>query len=238
MKSVPIEILAKYYARLYTYESNFQKNINKDLRMNKIDIYKSYIKALYDGVRLRSLPLSNEKILYRVGNLSNDEINKIKKYIKNKIEGLPSSIAFSKSFLSFSKDENEAKKYLEYTDKNLPKVLFRLINDNNEGYNLSTHGDIEKISYYPNEKEVLFFPFSSFEIKDIQNINIENEKGYEIILLYLGKYLKDIENDKNIKINENEIPDTKFKKQLCEVGLIEKGKIQKINTKILYNDFK
>ena len=201
-------------------------------------IYKSYIKALYDGVRLRSLPLSNEKILYRVGNLSNDEINKIKKYIKNKIEGLPSSIAFSKSFLSFSKDENEAKKYLEYTDKNLPKVLFKLINDNKEGYNLSTHGDIGKISYYPNEKEVLFFPFSSFEIKDIQNINIENEKGYEIILLYLGKYLKDIENDKNITINENKIPDTEFKKQLCEIGLIEKEKIQKINTKILYNDFK
>ena len=117
-------------------------------------------------------------------------------------------------------------------------TVFKLIKDNKEGYNLSTHGDIEKISYYPNEKEVLFFPFSSFEIKDIQNINIENEKGYEIILLYLGKYLKDIENDKNITINENEIPDTEFKKQLCEVGLIEKGKIQKINTKILYNDFK
>jgi len=117
-------------------------------------------------------------------------------------------------------------------------TVFKLIKDNKEGYNLSTHGDIEKISYYPNEKEVLFFPFLSFEIKDIQNINIENEKEYEIILLYLGKYLKDIENDKNITINENEIPDTKFKKQLCEVGLIEKGKIQKINTKILYNDFK
>ena len=159
-------------------------------------------------------------------------------HLNNKIEGLTCLIAFSKSFLSFSKDKKEAKKYLEYTNKNLPKILFKLINDNKEGYNLSTHGDIEKILYYPNEKEVLFFPFSSFEIKDIQNINIENEKGYEIILLYLGKYLKDIENDKNITINENEIPDTEFKKQLCEVGLIEKGKIQKINTKILYNDFK
>ena len=45
MKSVPIEILAKYYARLYTYESNIQKEMNKDLRMNKIDKYKSYIKT-------------------------------------------------------------------------------------------------------------------------------------------------------------------------------------------------
>ena len=94
MKSVPIEILAKYYARLYTYESNIQKNINKDLRMNKIDKYKSYIKTLYEGVRLRSLALSEDIELYRVGNLSNDEINKIKMHLKNKIEGLPSLISF------------------------------------------------------------------------------------------------------------------------------------------------
>ena len=79
MKSVPIEILAKYYARLYTYESNIQKEMNKDLRMNKIDKYKSYIKTFYEGVRLRSLILSEDIELYRVGNLSNDEINKILK---------------------------------------------------------------------------------------------------------------------------------------------------------------
>ena len=78
MKSVPIEILAKYYARLYTYESNIQKEINKDLRMNKIDKYKSYIKTFYEGVRLRSLNLSEDIELYRVGNLSNNEINKKK----------------------------------------------------------------------------------------------------------------------------------------------------------------
>ena len=235
---VPIEILAKYYARLYTFESNIQKCINKDLRMNKIDKYKVYIKTFYEGVKLRSLTLSKDSILYRIGNLSYDEINKIKTHLKNKITGLPCSIVFSKTFLSFSKDESEAKKYLEYTDKKLPIVLFKLINDNEEEYNLSTHGDIEKISYYPNEKEVLFFPFSSFEIKDIQEINLENEKGYEITLLYLCKYLKYIENDKNIIINEDKIPDTEFKKQLCEFGLIEKEKIQQINIKTIYNDFK
>ena len=69
-------------------------------------------------------------------------------------------------------------------------------------YSLSTHADIEKISFYPNEKEVLFFPFSSFEIKEI---NINNENIYEIKLLYLGKYFKKLEskinndNDNNIK---------------------------------------
>ena len=109
---------------------------------------------------------------------------------------------------------------------NSPKVLFKLINDNNEGYNLSTHGDIEKISFFPDEREVLFFPFSSFEIKDIKEVYNGNENIYEIKLLYLGKYLKDIENDKNIIINENKIPDNEFKKQLYESGLIKKKKFK------------
>ena len=38
-------------------------------------------------------------------------------HLNNKIEGLTCLIAFSKSFLSFSKDKKEAKKYLEYTNK-------------------------------------------------------------------------------------------------------------------------
>ena len=125
--------------------------------------------------------------------------------------------------------------------------MFILEKKDNEGYNLCTHGDIEKISYFPKEQEVLFFPFSSFEIKDIKEAKIEGEKGYEINLLYLDKYLKDIENDKNIIINENKIPDTEFKKQicetefkkqLCETGLIKEEKIENINTKILYNNYK
>jgi len=105
-------------------------------------------------------------------------------------------------------------------------------------YNLSTHGDIEKISSIPNEKEVLFFPFSSFEIKKIEEKNIGKEKRYEITLLYLGKYLKEIENNKNIINKENKIPESEFKKLLCEVGLIKPEKIKDISTKILFNEFK
>ena len=48
------------------------------------------------------------------------------------------------------------------------KYYLKSKNDDNIDYTLSTHADIEKISYLPNEKEVLFFPFSSFETQDIQ----------------------------------------------------------------------
>ena len=82
---IPFEILSKYYARLYTAESDFYKNINKDLGLNKVVKYLPYIKTLYEGVKLKSLPLANKNILYRGSKISNEEIIKIKEYInKNK----------------------------------------------------------------------------------------------------------------------------------------------------------
>ena len=160
-------------------------------------------------------------------------------YLNNKIEGLPGSIIFSKQFFTFLKDFNIAKKFLRFVkNKNISKVLFILEKFEIEGYNLCTHAVIEKIISYYREREVLFFPYSSFEIKDIKEIKIDDEKVYEIRLLYLDNYLRDIENDKNIIINENKIPDTEFREQLLKVGLIKEETIQKINTKILYNTFK
>ena len=240
MKNIPIEILSRFYSRLYTADSTFHRNINKDLGLNKKEIYLPFIKTLYEGVKLKSLPLSNDKVLYRGSKISNVEINDIKNYMKKKIEGLPSSIVFSKSFLSFSKEKNVAEKFLkdENKDKNLSKVLFILEKDDNCGYNLSTHGDIEKISFFPNEREVLFFPFSSFEIKSLEEKYIGKEKIYEIKLLYLGKYLKDIENDNKLINNEILIPNSKFKEKLEDFGLIKKEILKKINIKKIYNEFK
>ena len=215
VSNIPLELLSKYYTRIYTEDnSQFYKDINKDLRENKINNYLSYIKVLYEGVKLKSLPLSNDKILYRGSILLNKEIEKIKNYLKNKIKDLPSSIIFSKSFLSFNKDRNIAKYFLNMNkndNKEFSKVLFILEKDDYMNYSLSTHADIEDLSFFK-EKEVLFFPFSSFEIKDINQIYDNNEVIYEIKLLYLGKYIKELKKDKNIK--KNIIPDSEFKKEI------------------------
>jgi len=240
MINIPIEVLSKYYARLYTAESNFYKDINKNLGLNKKEKYLPFIKTLYEGVKLKSLSLASDNILYRGSKISNEEVEKIKTYLNKKIDNLPGSIVFSKSFLSFSKDKGTAEKFLKYKNKNenLSKVLYILEKDDNIGYNLSTHGDIEKISFVPKEREILFFPFSSFEIKEIKEINIGEEKGYEIKLLYLGKYLEEIENNKNIINKEKEIPDSEFKTQLIEFGLIKPERIKNINSKTLYIEYK
>ena len=70
------------------------------------------------------------------------------------------------------------------------KVLYIINIDKDLDYDLSTHSDIQNISFHFYEKEVLFFPFSSFEIKNIKEKNFKSENIYEIELLYLGKYLK------------------------------------------------
>ena len=236
IKDIPIELLSKYYARLYTFNSKFYKSINKDLRDNKRDDYMQYIKILYEGVKLKSLPLASNKVLYRGSKITNNEIEEIKKNLDRKKEDLPGVIVFSKSFLSFTKDEIIARSYLdekeESKNKNLFKVLYTIEKDDNLNYDLSTHCDIENISEFPNEREVLFLPFSSFEIKDLKETIKYGETVYEIKLLYLGKYLKELENIDYTKITK--IPDSDFKKEI--VGLIPKQKME--NTKEVVEKFK
>ena len=73
--NIPLELLSKYYARMYTADSNFYNDINKDLRNNKKENYLSFIKVLYEGVKLKSLKLASNKELYRGSKISSDEIN-------------------------------------------------------------------------------------------------------------------------------------------------------------------
>ena len=245
VSNIPIELLSKYYTRIYTdNDSRFYSDLNKGLRENKVNEYISYIKVLYEGIRLQALPLSSDKILYRGTLLSNQEIGNIKQYLNKKIEGLPGAIIFSKAFLSFSKSKDIALYFLnmnENKNKELSKVLFTLEKDENIDYSLSTHSDIEKLSYFE-EKEVLFFPFSSFEIKDIQEINDKNEKIYEIKLLYLGKYIKEFKKDKTFIEKSHIIPNTEFKKEIIKAGLIKPENFNiKNNTKDLikkYDEYK
>ena len=65
IKNIPIKLLCKYYARLYTLQSPFYKDINKNLRENKKDKYLLYIKVLFKGIKLKSLKLASDNILYQ-----------------------------------------------------------------------------------------------------------------------------------------------------------------------------
>jgi hypothetical protein len=241
MPNIPIELLSKYYIRFYTdEESKLYSVMNRDLRKNNKDNYITFIKVLYEGIKLKSLPICSNKKLYRGSKLSNEEIKLIKKYINSKHENLPGAIVFSKTFLSFTKDKTIAEKFLnlEGENSNLSNILFILRNDDKIDYISSTHADIENISLFPYEKEVLFFPFSSFEIRDISEKYIKGQKIYVIELLYLGKYLKEIIKDRNVFETEENIPNTEFRKEIIKFGLIKSESIQnKKSMKILFEKY-
>ena len=235
LSDVPIEVLCKYYLWIYTDEkSKFYKDLNEDLRNNKIDNYLTYIKVLYKGIELKSLPLASKVELYRGTVLKLREIEKYNNALENKkkenLKDLPGPVIFSKSFLSFSKSREEAEKFLKNDKDNslsleeLTNVLFILEKDYNIDHSLATHADIGNISLFPKEQEVLFFPFSCFEVKEI--IPKKNERRYEIIIIsYLGKYLKNIKID---ALNEipKEIPDSEFKKEITNSGLIKRENVK------------
>ena len=192
IRNIPIELLSKYYIRLYTIESNFYRDINKELRENNIMYYLPYIKILYEGIKLRELKLPSNSFLYGCGVLSVKEIDKIKKYLEEKPRKDQQKIIILKSFFSFTKEREIAEKFFDNKIKersDLKNVFYVLEIDDNENYDLLTYADIDNISYFANEKEVLFFPFSSFEIIEIRQTIINKEDNYEIKLLYLGRHL-------------------------------------------------
>ena len=234
MYNIPIEILSKYFIRLYSIESNFYRDINNDLRKDHIENNLLFIQTLYEGLNLEALPLAKKKELYRGSLISKHEKEQIEEYLKKKKDYLPCSLAFCKSFLSFTKEKHIAERFLKRAEEKngLYKVLYILEKDDNIDYNLSTHCDIEHLSAHPYEKEVLFFPFSSFGIKSI--IFIKQENRYEINLVYLGSFLKDFEFKKKDIISNSEM-----KEQFSKSGLIDPKKLEnKTNEKIVeeYND--
>ena len=182
-KNIPIEILSKYSARAYTLESDFYKTLNFDLMKSKMNNnYKTFIKILYNGIDCKSFSSFTGKVLYRGSRINKSEIEKILEYKnKNKLNNI---VVFSKAFLSFSEDESKAKQFLGKSENKFIGILFELQNYDNSKQ--ESNADIQKYSAYKNEKEILFFPGSSFIIKDISYI--DNNERVKIILNYNGKF--------------------------------------------------
>ena len=238
MKSVPdipMDILSKYYIRLYTIEGNFYKFMKNDLlsdfNQNNV-IYQSYIKTLYEGVENNSLNKYNGQELYSAQNLSDEEIQELLKYKNDKISNLPMSVIFSKGFLSFTKAKNVAEYFIQNFNKN---TLLTIVGSRKE-FNLDTHADIEELSFYKNEKEVLFFPFSAFAIEDF--MVDEETKINNIKLTYLGKYIKKFENDKKFNISTDKLPNTRFKELFKKSGLVKEDVIDNMKINDISNKYK
>ena len=238
IEEIPIQLLSKYYIRIYTYESNFYYDLNTNLRNTtemEMSKYLPFIKTLYKGVDLKSLPLYTQKgKLYRCSKASIVDINNVEIHMKEHVD-FPTYIVFSRVFLSFSKNENQAKVFLKgpIDNKKLYKVFFVVEKDDNIESSFSSHADIENLSSHEDENEVLFFPFSAFEIINIEDEIIDGENVKKIALNYIGKYLKEFKIDeKNIDIvPEIILPDSKFKENLIKSCLVKEKEVSNITNK-------
>ena len=230
-ENIPIKLLYKYYIKAYTSESDFNNELNKDLLNGKINEYINFIKIIYEGIKLNSFINSSNINLYYGSKMKNEEIIKIKKCLNERKEDLPRIIIFSKTFLSFSKDKIIAEKSLRKYNTNEIPVLFVLEKNNNNI--LNTHCDVENISFFPKDKEVIFLPFSCFEIKEIKNIIINEIEVFEIKLNYLEKYEYKIEEEMKKIENDEIIPSSIFGENICDI--INKEDINKLTIKTLLN---
>ena len=181
-KHIPFEILSKYWARCYTVECDFYRILNNELMKSILKFnYKTFIKMLYTGVEINSLNSYSGEYLYRGATINRIEIDKIKEY-KNSNK-LSKIVVFSKAFLSFSELRTEAERYCGDADRTKIGCLYILENKNRNLH--ESNANVQKYSQYPDEKEILFFPGSSFFIKNIKDIN---ENRVEITLNYHGKF--------------------------------------------------
>ncbi len=267
VSKVPLEILCKFYARAYTIQCNFYKNMNNDLIKGKKENYLTYVKVMYEGIKLEAFKFYNSKLpLYRCNRLKKNEIKRMEDYLseqnEEKMKDLPSIIIFSKAFLSFSKEESQALKFLKKTKKsdndtviptffileNSESVLENSEYEDNKrlsgskDINSITHIDLdEELSLYQAEKEVLFFPFSCFEIKKIEEGIKKGIKCSIITLNYLTKYESKIkECFEKEKINNSFYllkDDDIFYKEFKQFQIVPQKEMKNLNSQMIIEKF-
>ena len=230
LKGIPHEIIAKYFIRIYTEDTPFYGELNRLLMKKKGEDYQAFIDILFEGLINKSLSFSKSENLFRGTQMSKIELDEImKKYEEWKVKDdktLPSFLLYSRCFLSFSKEEKIAMSFLRNLRDNCCYTIFKLkYDENNISFENSSNADIEFLSRFNIEREVLFFPYSTFCLKKIYKEKDKEKEWVTIEMEYLGKYKKIIDNhlkDENFK---NTIIDTlnnqNFLKEIIESKMIK-----------------
>lgn len=208
-----------YFDRYKTFIFLMYNALNKKTINN-------YNSKIYRGSKLKKDEFNKLREIFDKSKNNNTNDNSIN-----------SPFYFSKVFLSFSKNENVAnhnifKNYIKNKKKEDEKYIFDLkkisdfdfidvninediyvkyiLHSNKDGNFLSTNLNINNLSAYINEDEVLVLPLSCFIIKDIKDKIIYYEKTKinikEIHLYYLSeykqqldKYISEIKNKENLQ---------------------------------------
>ena len=128
----------------------------------KSKLYLPYIKLLFSGLNSNSINVNISNDLYRGALINEKEVDNFINLLKNrKNNNIPFALIYCKSFMSFSLERNVA--------------LYFMGGRNPNEKNISALYILESRSI-ENEKEILLFPFSVYEIYNI----VKKNNYYEI----------------------------------------------------------
>ena len=155
---IPHEILSKYWARAYTLESNFYKNMNGDLKKLNTKNYLTYIQMMYEAIKIKSFPINNSKCLYRGTHFSPEEMNMLKSFLSQKKEGSPGALVYCRGFFSFSKNKNIPFSFNK-PKPNFESVLLIVENNDDISFCIQVRLLYNNFQYFKVKKKFYFFLF-------------------------------------------------------------------------------
>ena len=222
--NIPINLLTKFWLRAYSAHCSFSINMNEKLLNGEHNDYFPFIQKFYEAVSQGRLKSEDSKLYKGIIVKKNDWVPFLNNF-KPSENDLPSALLYGPSFFSFYKDEDIVKKYKENNEGEMIRfdIFIWLILEKPDNLKLVKNQAVitKEISYYDSEKEVLFFPFSCFEINKIEK---KSNSEYVITLNYLDKYAGKfkIEETRTFKkVIKNE-----YSTLLFNSGLIDKNLIQ------------
>ena len=253
-KGIPYNLLLKFFIRAYTEKASFFDNMNNALFNNKEKEYLTFVNLLFGALSNKILSISEEECLYRACYMGKKDIDELiyqyKAWKENNDKSLPSFLVYSKCLMSFTKDKNRVLSFPEPDKDENYKIVFELKCTPKLINKYSSNVDMEDISFFEEEKEVLFLPFNTFILRNIYYEKNDEKKNIIIELEYLGTYEKiqnkyRQDNELKEKINKQFISYFKHQKYIRELinnnvlgtnytneDLKEKAVYSKIKTKI------
>ena len=230
LKEIPIELLVKFWLRIYTLETDFYSNMNCKLMKLKGKEFYTFIKLLYFSLNKKYINNRCDICFYRGDILNNEELNTIIE--KSKSNSIKDKLIYSRKFLSFTSLIDVAYNFImmKYAIKNnKTNYILYQINpyigniEDAKCYNIN----VKEYSKIKDEEEYLFLPYSPFIIESVKPHNYSDINIILINLSYIGNYQDIIKTSmKNI----SSLDDLSF-------GLLEKYFLEEIKKyKIFENE--
>ena len=239
---IPINLLTKFWVRAYSVHSSFSKKMNGDLaEKSKFKEYSPFILKLYESVEKDIFPVEKSTLYKGIivpKNKWETFFNNFKPKVRD--DDTPKAVLYNTSFFSFYKNKNTVEDSRENRKGDIQRFdifIWLILEGTNNQRLIRNQIRIDKeISYHKSDDEVLFFPFSCFEIK---NFVKKGDKDYVITLNYLHNYSDKFSIEERrtfVNVTENDYSKIVFDSGLINPGLIQMPHWLKNDTKIFQNN--